>query len=91
MKRRNFVVGALAAGVVARTSEAFARASQPATRVNFPVPPGACDCHTHIHGDPAKYPMFPGRNSLFSVAISSGNAGSWAPDAAVRKTILVGF
>lgn len=35
----------------------FAKASQPLTRVNFEVPSGACDCHTHIHGDPALFPM----------------------------------
>jgi predicted TIM-barrel fold metal-dependent hydrolase len=29
--------------------------------VNFDVPPGACDCHTHIHGDPARFPFFAGR------------------------------
>jgi len=39
----------------------FAKASQPATEVNFDVPAGACDCHTHIHGDPEKFPFFPGR------------------------------
>lgn len=38
-----------------------AKASQPSTPVNFDVPAGACDCHTHIHGDPAKFPYFPGR------------------------------
>lgn len=37
------------------------RASQPSTPVNFDVPPGACDCHTHIHGDPGKFPFFEGR------------------------------
>jgi predicted TIM-barrel fold metal-dependent hydrolase len=31
------------------------------TLVNFDVPAGACDCHTHIHGDPAKFPYFGGR------------------------------
>jgi predicted TIM-barrel fold metal-dependent hydrolase len=31
------------------------------TPVNFDVPPGACDCHVHIHGDPAKFPFFAGR------------------------------
>lgn len=36
-------------------------ASQPATPVSFDVPAGACDCHTHIHGDPAAFPFFPGR------------------------------
>jgi predicted TIM-barrel fold metal-dependent hydrolase len=29
--------------------------------VNFDVPAGACDCHTHIHGDPAVFPYFSGR------------------------------
>jgi predicted TIM-barrel fold metal-dependent hydrolase len=37
------------------------RASQPSTAVAFDVPAGACDCHTHIHGDPARFPFFPGR------------------------------
>jgi predicted TIM-barrel fold metal-dependent hydrolase len=35
--------------------------TQPATPVNFDVPDGACDCHTHIHGDPGKFPFFSGR------------------------------
>jgi predicted TIM-barrel fold metal-dependent hydrolase len=29
--------------------------------VSFDVPAGACDCHTHIHGDPAAFPYFSGR------------------------------
>lgn len=37
------------------------KASQPATPVSFDVPVGACDCHTHIHGDPQKFPFFAGR------------------------------
>src|ERR1700732_5118001 len=44
-----------------RNRTALATASQPSTPVNFDVPAGACDCHTHIHGDPAKFPFFPGR------------------------------
>ena len=43
------------------TNKAHARASQPATPVNFDVPAHACDCHTHIHGDPEKFPFFAGR------------------------------
>lgn len=39
----------------------LAKAPQPATPVNFQVPTGACDCHTHIHGDPEEFPFFPGR------------------------------
>jgi hypothetical protein len=40
---------------------AAAKAAQPSTPVNFDVPANACDCHTHIHGDPAKFPFFEGR------------------------------
>jgi predicted TIM-barrel fold metal-dependent hydrolase len=43
------------------TSKVSARASQPSTPVNFEVPAHACDCHTHIHGDPDKFPFFAGR------------------------------
>jgi predicted TIM-barrel fold metal-dependent hydrolase len=39
----------------------FATAAQPSTPLNFDVPAGACDCHTHIHGDPEKFPFFLGR------------------------------
>jgi predicted TIM-barrel fold metal-dependent hydrolase len=38
-----------------------AKAAQPATPVNFEVPAQACDCHTHIHGDPHRFPFFAGR------------------------------
>ena len=31
------------------------------TPVNFDVPAGACDCHTHIFGDPKAFPFFAGR------------------------------
>jgi predicted TIM-barrel fold metal-dependent hydrolase len=41
--------------------ERFAGAAQPATPVNFDVPADACDCHTHIHGDPERFPFFAGR------------------------------
>jgi predicted TIM-barrel fold metal-dependent hydrolase len=27
----------------------------------FDVPPGACDCHTHMFGDPARFPFWSGR------------------------------
>lgn len=37
------------------------KAAQPATRVSFEVPAGACDCHTHIHGDPQQFPYSAGR------------------------------
>jgi predicted TIM-barrel fold metal-dependent hydrolase len=41
--------------------DASAKAAQPATPVSFDVPAGACDCHTHIHGDPEKFPFDPAR------------------------------
>src|SRR5579863_9225371 len=31
------------------------------TPVNFAVPSNACDCHTHIIGDPHQFPFFAGR------------------------------
>jgi hypothetical protein len=54
--RREFMLGAAAAGVLMQPRFGYAKASQPATNVNFHVPAGACDCHTHIHGDPVKFP-----------------------------------
>jgi predicted TIM-barrel fold metal-dependent hydrolase len=39
----------------------LAKAVQPTSKLNFEIPAGACDCHTHIHGDPAQFPFFPGR------------------------------
>jgi predicted TIM-barrel fold metal-dependent hydrolase len=59
--RRDVLLASLAAGVALNSRGVLAKASQPATPVNFDVPAGACDCHTHIHPDPAKYPMFSGR------------------------------
>ena len=55
------VVGALATGALLRPCRSCATAAQPATPVTFEVPAGACDCHTHIHGDPARFPFFAGR------------------------------
>jgi predicted TIM-barrel fold metal-dependent hydrolase len=37
--------------------------------VDFEVPAGACDCHTHIHGDPEKFPFFPGRTYTPEMAL----------------------
>src|SRR5436305_5865935 len=59
--RRSMLIGSIAAGVTMQNRNAIAKASQPSTPVNFDIPPGACDCHTHIHGDPAKFPFFAGR------------------------------
>jgi predicted TIM-barrel fold metal-dependent hydrolase len=59
--RRDVLLGAIATALMLRTRTSLAKAAQPATPVNFDVPAGACDCHTHIHGDPGKFPFFSGR------------------------------
>ena len=46
---------------VSSASAGSLNAPQPATAVNFALPEGACDCHTHIHGDAARFPLFAGR------------------------------
>src|SRR5947208_2898692 len=61
LTRRDVLIGAIAAGAAMHLRTGFAKASQPATPVNFDVPAGACDCHTHIHGDSEKFPFFEGR------------------------------
>jgi predicted TIM-barrel fold metal-dependent hydrolase len=65
--RRSFLT-VVGAGATA-ASGLFARASQPATRVNFAVPIFACDCHTHIFGDPAQFPFFAGRTYTPETAV----------------------
>src|SRR5579871_3605508 len=60
LNRRDLLLASIAAGVAMQNRAALAKASQPSTPVNFEVPAGACDCHTHIHL-PDKYPFFAGR------------------------------
>jgi predicted TIM-barrel fold metal-dependent hydrolase len=55
------MLASIAAGVIMNDRNVYAKAAQPSTPVNFDVPAGACDCHTHIHGDPQKFPFFTGR------------------------------
>ena len=69
LSRREILITAAAAGaaaIIRPRSDVGAlasrrTASQPATPVNFDVPPGACDCHVHIFGDPQRYPFSPTR------------------------------
>src|SRR3954452_480015 len=61
LTRRSMMLASIAAGVTMNSKTASTKAAQPATPVNFEVPAGACDSHTHIHPDPAKFPMFAGR------------------------------
>src|SRR6266852_4020126 len=65
LTRRDVLKGAAAAGVAALIrggSTAIASASQPSTVVNFSVPAGACDCHTHVFGDAKRFPFAASRN-----------------------------
>jgi predicted TIM-barrel fold metal-dependent hydrolase len=60
ISRRDVLIGATAAGATALVrgeAPVFARTSQPSTPVNFDVPAGACDCHTHVFGDPRRFPF----------------------------------
>src|ERR1700716_1845990 len=61
LTRRSILLASIAAGVTMPNRTVFATAAQPSTPVNFDVPAGACDCHTHIHGGPEKFPFFAGR------------------------------
>ena len=61
LTRREALARALGAVALAGPRGGFAKASQPATPVNFEIPPKACDCHTHIFGDPKRFPFWPGR------------------------------
>src|SRR5258707_8574481 len=61
LTRRSILLASIAAGVTMPNRTVLAAAAQPSTLVNFDVPAGACDCHTHIHGDPEKFPFFSGR------------------------------
>jgi predicted TIM-barrel fold metal-dependent hydrolase len=61
LTRRHILLASIAASVAMPDRTVLAKAAQPSTPVNFDVPAGACDCHTHIHADPAKFPFFAGR------------------------------
>jgi predicted TIM-barrel fold metal-dependent hydrolase len=61
LTRREMLTAAVVAGAALRTRRIRAEPSQPATRVSFEVPAGACDCHTHIFPEPARFPFVAGR------------------------------
>jgi predicted TIM-barrel fold metal-dependent hydrolase len=60
LSRREVLMGAAAAAaatLIRGGTSVFASASQPSTPVNFDVPAGACDTHTHIFGDAQRFPF----------------------------------
>jgi predicted TIM-barrel fold metal-dependent hydrolase len=62
MTRRELLrVIAVAAAAPIREARVAGRAVQSTTGVRFGVPTGACDCHIHVIGDPARFPFAPER------------------------------
>jgi predicted TIM-barrel fold metal-dependent hydrolase len=63
LSRRAVLFGVAAAGAAGfgRRLSAVQDTHSSLTAVNFDVPADACDCHTHIIGDPGRYPFAPSR------------------------------
>ena len=80
LTRREVLVGGIGAAIFL-SRMVRAKASQPATPVNFDVPAGACDCHTHILGDPGEVPVVC-RPRLYAGAGAAGGDGGAAQGAA---------
>ena len=62
LTRRQALITIASGGTAAafwRDIRVAAAAPQPATPVSFSVPEGACDTHTHIFCDPARFPYAP--------------------------------
>jgi predicted TIM-barrel fold metal-dependent hydrolase len=56
-RRQALRIGGAALAVAACGADARATLWGPRAMVDFAVPAGACDCHVHIVGDPARFPM----------------------------------
>jgi predicted TIM-barrel fold metal-dependent hydrolase len=54
-------IAVLAAGVATAGLASRRATAQARTPVNFEVPRGACDCHTHVFLDPVRFPFVPNR------------------------------
>src|SRR5262245_916323 len=72
LTRRAVLTGSLSLGFVRWLGRepVSAAAPQPRTKVSFDVPPGGCDCHVHVFGDPKRYPFFAGRTYTPEMAAS---------------------
>lgn len=69
--RRGFLTAVLASAVTVPGLRARAAAPQPRSRVKFTMPPGACDCHAHVFGDPRQFPLSPSRTYTPPLALPS--------------------
>lgn len=63
-------------------------AAQPATAVDFDVPADACDCHSHIFGDPLAFPFFAGRVYTPPPALP-GEMAAFHRALRVRRVVIV--
>lgn len=61
LTRRQALLLSGAAALSLRVSGAHAAPPMPRMPIDFDMPPGACDCHVHVIGDPARFPMASGR------------------------------
>jgi hypothetical protein len=59
LTRRSMMLASIAAGVTMNSKTASAKAAQPSTPVNFEIPAGTCDCHTHITAIPQNFRSLP--------------------------------
>jgi predicted TIM-barrel fold metal-dependent hydrolase len=64
------------------------KAPQPKTPVCFEMPEGATDCHTHIHGAPARFPWFEGRVYTPETAFPEEMAGLHGK-LGIRRVVVV--
>jgi predicted TIM-barrel fold metal-dependent hydrolase len=60
-RREVLMVAPLSVAALRQATRNPSGAAQPSTTVAFEVPAGACDCHTHVFGDPARFPFAPNR------------------------------
>lgn len=67
--RRSVLIAGVALGTLLRARHTTGGAPQPAIRVSFSVPAGACDCHAHIFGDYQRFPLLPSRNYTPGLAL----------------------
>jgi predicted TIM-barrel fold metal-dependent hydrolase len=63
-------------------------AAQPATPPSFDVPADACDCHSHIFGDPHEFPFFAGRVYTPPPALP-GEMAAFHRALRVRRVVIV--
>jgi predicted TIM-barrel fold metal-dependent hydrolase len=88
LSRRRLIGATFASAALLRAGLSLAEERKSATRVDFEVPPGACDCHTHVFGDPAKYPFSPARTYTPPIA-SPGELARLHRTLGIQRVVIV--